>query len=223
MLDDYDAVKETLLESLGDTPSSADRRWWTLNRQSGEDPGAFYLRVRSTGLRWLHGLKTREEICEKVILSRFLSLLPQDCYSSVVAKQPKTGLEASRFVQEFEETRSFSMRHQSWRTNGGRGPSDQSYKREQGSGSSVASSNNGSSGSSNSSNSSTRTSHTQDSTSSSQASGGRGSRPDRQGQGGRKPVTCYGCGEVGHFRPNRSNKVRRVKYPGLWISHGCRW
>ena len=42
MLDDYDVVKETLLESLGDTPSSADRRWWTLNRQSGEDPGAVY-------------------------------------------------------------------------------------------------------------------------------------------------------------------------------------
>ena len=84
MLDDYDTVKETLLESLGDTPSSADRRWWALNRQSGEDPGAFYLRVRSTRLRRLHGLKTREEICEKVILSRFLSLLPQDSYNSVV-------------------------------------------------------------------------------------------------------------------------------------------
>ena len=25
-LDDYDAVKETMLESLGDTPASADRR-----------------------------------------------------------------------------------------------------------------------------------------------------------------------------------------------------
>ena len=106
MMDDYDLVKETMLESLGDTPASADRHWWSLARQAGEDAGVFYLRVRSTGLRRLHGLKTREEITEQLILSRFLSLLPQDCYSNVVTKCPKNGLEVSRLVQEFEETRS---------------------------------------------------------------------------------------------------------------------
>ena len=115
MLDDYERVKETILESLGDTPASAGQRWWTMARQTGEDPGAFYLRVRSTGLRRLHGLKTREEIIEQFILSRFLSLLPQDCYSCVVTKCPKNGLEASRLVQEYEETRSFARRHQPWR------------------------------------------------------------------------------------------------------------
>ena len=108
ILDDYDAVKETLLKSLGDTPASADRRWWTLSRQDGEAPGAFYLRVRSTGLRWLHGLMSHEQLVEKTILSRFLSLLPQDCYSSVVEKRPKNGLEASRLVHEWEETRGFA-------------------------------------------------------------------------------------------------------------------
>ena len=50
-LDDYELVKDSLLESLGDTPASADHRWWTISRQASEDPGAFYLRVRSTGLR----------------------------------------------------------------------------------------------------------------------------------------------------------------------------
>ena len=29
----------------------------------------------------------------------------------------------------------------------------------------------------------------------------------------RKPLTCYGCGEIGHIRPNCPNKVRRVKSP----------
>ena len=111
-LDDYDAVKSTMLESLGDTRASADRRWWTLSRKSGEEAGAFYLRVRSTGLRRFDGLASKEEVCERVILSRFLSLLSPDCYTSVVARQPKTGLEASRFVLEYEEARSFSKRHQ---------------------------------------------------------------------------------------------------------------
>ena len=207
-LDDYDAVKETMLESLGDTPASADRRWWTLSRLSGEEAGTFYLRVRSTGIRRFHGLKTREEVCEKVILSRFLSLLPPDCYNSVVAKQPKTGLEASRFVQEFEETRTFSKRHQSWRLNASHHvPQSYNNKREQGSGSGVGS-NNGSS--SNNGGSSSSPPQNQG-TSSSQAGGGKGGRQDKQSQGGRKPVTCYGCGEVGHIRPNCPNKVRRVK------------
>ena len=203
-LDDYDAVKATMLESLADTPASVDRRWWTLSRQNGEEAGTFYLRVRSTGIRRFHGLATKEEVCEKVILSRFLSLLSPDCYSSVVAKQPKNGLEASRFVQEFEETRSFSKRHQSWRSNHNHHGTQSYSKREQGNGGGVG-------GNSSSFNSSSTSSIAQNpSTSSSQASGGKGVRLEKQNQGGRKSVTCYGCGEVGHIRPNCPNKVRRV-------------
>ena len=54
----------------------------------------------------------------------------------------------------------------------------------------------------------------QENTSSSQASGGRHGRSERNSQGGRKPVTCYGCGESGHIRPNCPNRVRRVKPQG---------
>ena len=84
-LDDYDAVKSVLLESLGDTPTSADRKWWSLYRQSGEDACSFYLRVRAIGIRRLQGLSTKEEILEKLVLSRFMSLLSSDSYSSAMA------------------------------------------------------------------------------------------------------------------------------------------
>ena len=132
LVEDYESVKATLLESLGDTPACADRRWWTLSRQASEEPGSFYLRVRATGLRRLHGLATREEITENVILSRFLSLLPSDCYSSVVSKQPKTGLEAARLVQEFEETRTFSRRRQPWKQDSSHHSHYSVNRREQG-------------------------------------------------------------------------------------------
>ena len=199
-LNDYDAVKATMLESLGDTPASTDRRWWTLSRQSGEEAGTFYLRVRSTGIRRFHGLATKEEVCEKVILSRFLSLLSPDCYSSVVAKQPKNGLEASRFVQEFEESRTFSERHQPWQTY--TGYQNQPYNREQGSGvgSGVVSGGTGSGANQ----------FQVQGTGSSQTNGGKVVKLEKINQGGRKSVTCYGCGEVGHIRPNCPNKVRRV-------------
>ena len=52
-LDDWEVVKECMLESLGDMPSFADRRWWSLSRLPNEDIGALYLRIRSTGLRGL--------------------------------------------------------------------------------------------------------------------------------------------------------------------------
>ena len=226
MMDDYDLVKETVLESLGDTPASADRRWWSLARQTEEDAGAFYLRLRATGLRQLHGLKTREEIIDQLIWSRFLSLLPQECYSSVVNKCLKTGLEASKLVKEFEETRSFARRHQPWRnTSAGqhsqssnRGPSDHGYKRAPANGEQHVSAGGGSNsntvGSGNSHGGNIRTSYPQENASGSQASGGRSSRSERQGQNSRKPVTCFGCGEQGHIRPNCPNRVRRVSTLG---------
>ena len=202
-LDDYDAVKSTMLESLGDTRASADRRWWTLSRKSGEEAGAFYLRVRSTGLRRFDGLASKEEVCERVILSRFLSLLSPDCYTSVVARQPKTGLEASRFVLEYEEARSFSKRHQPWRSDSSH-QGTQHSKREQGNGGGV-----GSSGGSPQGGSVAGVGQSS-SGSSNQASVSKGVKPERQNQSSRKQVTCYGCVEVGHIRPNCPNKVRRV-------------
>ena len=77
-------------------------------------------------LRRLYGLSSKEEITEKVILSRFLSLLPADCYSAVVNKHPKTGLEASRLVQEYEETRTYVRKKQPWKQD-----NYHHYKREQ--------------------------------------------------------------------------------------------
>ena len=34
---------------------------------------------------------------------------------------------------------------------------------------------------------------------------------ERQGQKERYSITCYGCGEQGHIRPNCPNKIRRIK------------
>ena len=197
-LDDYEMVKEIMLESLGDTPASADRKWWTLSRASGEDPGAFYLRVRALGIRRFHGLKTREEVCEKSILSRFLSLLPPECYSFVVSKQPKNGQEASRLALEFEETKTFARRFQPWRSGGAQqGSSTYSIKREEGS---KASSTSG-----------VPSSTQGQGSSSSQASVVKSEKHEKLGKKERKPISCYGCGEPGHIRPNCPNKVRRVK------------
>ena len=195
-LSDYNSVKQTLMESLGDTPSSADRKWWSLTRLPGEDQSAFYLRVRSVGLRRLYGLASVHDIVEKVILSRYLSLLPAECYSSVTGKAPKDGLEASRLAQEYEETRSYIRKRQPWKES----YHHQKHEREAKSNRSISPPSGG--GGSQSENSSV-----------SKPSGGGAnskSKPDRQG---RRPIICHGCGEPGHIKPNCPHRVRRVTSP----------
>ena len=149
-------------------------------------------------MRKLHGLKDREEIVEHVVLSRFLSLLPPECYSFVIAKQPKTGLEAAKMVQEYEETRIFSRRRQPWKDSG---THSNQYRREQGSG--VATGN-------------VSSGVVAKESSGSQNAGGTHSNSGKFVKGERqprKPITCYGCGELGQIRPNCPNKVRRVRSP----------
>ena len=214
-LSDYDSVKAVLLEALGDTTVGADRRWWTLARQPGEEPAQFYLRVRATGLRMLSDFTSRDAVVEQVILSRFLSLLPADGYSSVTSQHPKTGLEAARLLQEFEETKAYSWKRQGWRQNhhshsGRREPSSSS-----GSGSSSSSSNSGGSSSSGSNSGSgagvkeVTGSQNSSSSSTSRAGSSRGGG-DKQS---RKPIVCHGCGEPGHIRPQCPHKVRSVRSP----------
>ena len=227
-LADYEQVKSTLLDSLGDTLSSADRKWWSLSRLPGEEPGSFYLRVRAIGLRRLHGLTSVGEITEKVILSRFLSLLPADCYAAVSQRQPETGLAASRMVQDFEDTRAYARRRQHWKENTHRhrrepvdsssGPNDSGYGSSSSGGSfenfvstpSDSGSHGAAGGVGFSGNGSQK-----------EVVSGRGQSSDgcrNQESMGMRPagrqVTCHGCGEIGHICPNCPNRIRRVVEKG---------
>ena len=193
ILDDYETVKSTLLDSLGDTPSSADRKWWSLTRLAGEDPGSFYLRIRAIGLRRLHGLTTVAQMKEKIILSRYLSLLSADCYAVVSQRQPESGLEASKMVQDFEDTRAYTRKKQPWKDN-----YHQKRENYNSRGSSPPSGGGGT--------------QSGDSNVSKPSGGGANnkSKPDRQG---RRPIICHGCGEPGHIKPNCPHRVRSVNSP----------
>ena len=208
-LNDYEAVKLVLLESLGDTPTSADRKWWSLCRQSGEDACSFYLRVRAVGIRRLQGLSSKEEILEKLVLSRFMSLLSSDSYSCAMARQPKDGLEAARIVQELEEARAYSRKRPSWRQD--HNHHSQSSRREP---NRSGSPNGGGTGSGNSSSGAGVKEVTGGNPSSgASASGGSRSSNSKGDRGNRKPIVCHNCGEPGHIRPNCPNRVRSVKSP----------
>ena len=223
VLADYDQVKKEMLESLGDTPDGADKRWFSLNRQKGENHRALFRRVHNTGFRRMDGLETKEACCNKMILSKFLTLLSPDCYASVTAKKPANGQEAARFAQEFEEDVSFARSLQS-KAHGGY---YNSYRRENSSRveqqASVGSTNgprNGASGQvSNNSPSSVQGQNV-----GSNQLNVKSYNKDKSFKKERKPIVCYGCGEPDHIRPNCPNRIRRVKSPVLgavMIVKGC--
>ena len=217
LLKDYEQVKQEMLESLGDTPDGADKRWFTLSRQRGESHRALFRRVHNTGFRRMHGLDSKEECCNKMILSKFLTLLSPDRYGSVVGKRPKNGQEAARFAQEYEEDASFARSLQP-RSSGGHYNSY--YKREQnsvvansqGSAGGTNGSKNGSGNQGSGSNNSSSPVHSQG-VGTNQLNVDKLNKQDKFYKKDRKPITCYGCGEPGHIRPNCPNKVRRVKSP----------
>ena len=138
----------------------------------------------------------------------------------MVVKQPRSGLEASRLVQEYEETRTFSKGLQPWKSYAGQ--SNQPYNSEQGSGGgsnvvfgspSGGTSGGGSSVVSGAVGNGANQPHVQDNGSIPVVER-EGGKQGQQYQGSRKQVTCYGCHEVGHIRPNCPYKVRRVVAEG---------
>ena len=220
-VDDYEATKLVLLESLGDTPSSADRKWWSLSRHSNEDACAFHLRIRALCIRRLQGLSSKEEILEFLVLSRFMSFLPPDSYACATTRRPKNGLEAARIVQELEEAKAYSRERSGWKRDHGR--HSQSSRREPyNSGRTSPSSGNGSGNSGSASSNSTSGAGVKEVTGSNPSSGAsasggsRGSNSSGASSSGnprRKPIVCHNCGEPGHIRPNCPNRVRSVKSP----------
>ena len=198
VLSDYDQVKKEMLESLGDTPDGADKRWFSLARQRGENHRALFRRVHNTGFRRMDGLETKEACCNKMVLSKFLTLLSPECYACVSAKRPSSGMEAAKYAQEFEEDASFARSLQP-RNSGGH----YHYKREQGGGSFTGNTSSGAQ-------SKDSIAGQNSSVGAAQSNGGKQVRNDKPA---RKPIVCHGCGEAGHIRPNCPHKVRRVKSP----------
>ena len=225
VLSDYELVKKEMLESMGDTPDGANKRWFSLSRHKGENHRALFRRVHNTGYRRMDGLETKEACCNRMILSKFLTLLSPDCYASVSAKRPANGQEAARYAQEFEEDVSFARSLQP-RSHGGY---HNSYKREHsngrveqqlGSGSSNSSKNGSDGHVSNSSSSPVKG----EGVGSNQLNVQKSYNKEKGYRKERKPIVCYACGEPDHIRPNCPNKIRRVKSPELgsvMIVKGC--
>ena len=223
-LHDYNAVKTALLNSLGDTPSNAGRRWWTLARQSGETYNSLYLRVYTTNLRQLDSANDRQSIIDHLAMSRFMSCSLMIASIMFFLEIQKTGRKAADFATEFAQTRSFAKRHNhtcfgphhsgphhlgSHHVHGG--VASQRLQLDTGKGQT---------------NDDTHNHHYRGehvpTGAESQGVQSSGDSKQRSGASGvhksgvkSKSIVCHSCGEPGHIRPNGPNRVKRVSSPTL--------
>ena len=231
LLRNYDLLKDQLLKDLRDTPEQADRGWWSLAKKHNESFGAFLVRMRSTATRRFEGCLTREELLEKVILSRFLFSLQADQYQAVTLREPKTAMQAASILDDMVSRSDFAKKH----LRGGDKPEQQNHsygRREHGHRSYHGYRNDRGDRSGRSS-----PTEKQPQGNNSRQSGTPNVEPkpqepvggkvvnnpshqsnDSQGggkhdRGSRKPVICHNCNEPGHIRPNCPNRVRSVRSP----------
>ena len=219
-IEDYDKVKSVMLKALRDTPEQADRNWWTLVRKAGETMSAFYIRMRTVAVRRFDGLVTREALFEKVLLSRFLYLLPADQYNSVTMRDPKSAEDAADIIDDLEGRSDFSKHHLAEGSRHGQS-SHSYYRRDNGQRGYHGYSKGGGYQGSNASNGSAPSagSGTQDSAgkgkgvvsspnppAAGSANGSSGSNQSEK----KKPIICYSCKEPGHIKPNCPNRQRRL-------------
>ena len=162
--------------------------------------------MRATANRRFHGVATREEMFNKVLLSRYMTLLPTECYNCISAKQPKTAEEAAEMVTDYESRESFSKTYLAGDVSGTQNPKREQcvfynhLERGDSSNEIVSSSSNGSD-----------PPGFERQIVGQNYYGEKGSRLVKLEEKERKPTVCYGCGELGHIRPNCPHKVDRVR------------
>ena len=198
---DYEAIKTILLDSFGDTVLQARKDWWTFRKLQGESPEELVIRIEGKIKRGLDGCDSIMDATAMITLSRFLSILPSDVSPFVLGRNPKSAMEAAHMASEFQALHSWKAKP-TYSSRYDCRDENPSYRSDRSEGRKDASSS---------------------------ASGtARGGGQNRQQQGfsernktrtesysnnSERPITCYGCGEKGHKRPDCPKRVRRVRSP----------
>ena len=99
----YDLVKQRLLQLLGDTPEEAAR--WSASRSGGETYDSYATRLQMLFNRMISEQMTMISLKSHVILSCFVHFLLPSCATYVSSRNPTSVREAARWADQFMSMR----------------------------------------------------------------------------------------------------------------------
>ena len=116
--DDYEALKEALLQALGLTTEQCRLDFWTLKKQYGETWQEMARKIDSMVFRMIQGCKSVEEVSNMLSIHNFFSLCPAEAVNYAQVRQPKSSLEAANLVQYYLRRQSRDRRDKPWNKHG---------------------------------------------------------------------------------------------------------
>ena len=227
-MDDYNLIKQTLLEALSYTSIQDARRWWSTVREPENSYNGLYQRNSTLNQRRLEHLgDSKKDITNFITLSKFLDRLPHQCYNNVVSRQPTSGREAARLATEYQQSQATEYQQSQAKFNTRRNAFS-SYHQGNTEFLRYATGQHFDNGHHNNSGDHVPISagaHSQGvqggggnvSNSSDNRVSSAVSASNTPSGSFFKPMICHGCGQPGHIRPNCPNRVKRVSSPTL----GC--
>lgn len=104
--EDYENLKEALLEKFNISPETYRQRFRQTSTTSGETPTETYNRLKGLYHRWVRPeQRNKEEIGEIIILEQFLRVLPYEVRTWVKEHEPINGLTAARLATQYQNAR----------------------------------------------------------------------------------------------------------------------
>ncbi len=121
-VDDYDRLKEALMDAMGLSKERCSREFWTFQRKYGDNCQDVARQLEAMAERYTEGCRTAQDCVRVFAMGKFLTLYPMDAAEHVRMKRPESTLVAANLMDEYMSVR-YQMRdrrsynqHRGWRT-----------------------------------------------------------------------------------------------------------
>ncbi|KAL2077928.1 hypothetical protein ACEWY4_025613 [Coilia grayii] len=120
---DYDRVKQAILRKYEISEETYRQRFRSDTILEGETAKELHARLKDLAEKWLDpGRRTKEDICDLIVLEQFLSMLSHELQVWVRERTPRTAAEAADLVETFVAARQSRSSYQMGPQSSGRRP-----------------------------------------------------------------------------------------------------
>ena len=105
----YDKVKEAILQRYDITEESYRQRFRVAKRKLGESNKEIVARLNDLASKWLKSCKSPEEVRDKIVLEQFLNMQSEELKVFIRERKPSSSEEAGRLADDYFRARKESV------------------------------------------------------------------------------------------------------------------